>query len=314
MHVISIDGLRFKEDQSLTAQYAHRDGWRAWYRGFAANNRAYNYTTINNDYSLYTGGFALGADFSLSDSFQLGAYVNHGDVTAVQRGSTGGGSWSPDGWGGGLTADYWTDNFYAQAVFGASGFSATQNRGIREIAEDWGGDTATAQKSATSYLGAFRFGAPFQAGSLLLEPQFTGIWTQNQENGFSESGVEKVLRLKYQSRTTNYFQTGLGLKTAWPISSGDRAQWVPSIKFAWLADWNVGNQGQFIEYSFSDKNVSFLPKQENQNGALIEVGLDYSVANINSMSVKVYANGGAEIWAGDRGTNWRASGGLTFQF
>ena len=313
-HVISVDGLRFREDQSLTAQQANRDGWRAWYRGFAANNRAYNSTTINNDYSLYTGGFALGADLSLSDSFQLGAYVNYGDVTAVQRGSTGGGSWSPDGWGGGITADYWTDNFYAQAVFGASAFSATQNRGIREIAEDWGGDTATAQKSATSYLGAFRFGAPFQAGSLLLEPQFTGIWTQNQENGFSESGVEKALRLKYESRTTNYFQTGLGLKTAWPISSGDRAQWVPSIKFAWLADWNVGNQGQSIEYSFSDKNVSFLPKQENQNGALIEVGLDYSVANINSMSVKVYANGGAEIWAGDRGTNWRASGGLTFQF
>ncbi|QNI57775.1 putative outer membrane autotransporter barrel [Synechococcus sp. BIOS-U3-1] len=313
-HVISVDGLRFKEDQSLTAQYADRDGWRAWYRGFAANSRAYNSTAINNDYSLYTGGFALGADLSLSDSFQLGAFVNYGDVTAVQRGSTGGGSWSPDGWGGGITADYRMDNFYAQAVFGASGFSAIQNRGTREIVEAWGGDTATAQKSATSYLGALRFGTPFQVGSLLLEPQLTGIWTQNQENGFSESGVEKALRLQYESRTTNYFQTGFGLKTAWPISSGDRAQWVPSIKLAWLADWNVGNEGQSIGYSFSDKKVSFLPKQENQNGALIEVGLDYSVANFNSMSVKVYANGGAEIWAGDRGTNWRASGGLTFQF
>jgi autotransporter-associated beta strand protein len=313
-HVITFDALPYQEDQSLTAQYAERDGWRAWYRGFAANNRAYNSTTINNDYSLYTGGFALGADLSLSDSFQLGAYVNYGDVTAVQRGSTGGGSWSPDGWGGGFTADYWTDNFYAQAVFGASAFSATQNRGIREIAEDWGGDTATAQKSATSYLGAFRFGAPFQAGALLLEPQFTGIWTQNQENGFSESGVEKALRLQYQSRTTNYFQTGLGLKTAWPISSGDRAQWVPSIKLAWLADWNVGNQGQTIDYAFSDRSVLFHPDQQNQNGALVEVGLDYSIANIESTSVKLYANGGAEIWGGERGTNWRASGGVTFQF
>ena len=313
-YAITFDGLPFQEDQSLTAQYADRDGWRAWYRGFAANNRAYSYSTINNDYSLYTGGFALGADLSLSDSFQLGAYVNYGDVTAVQRGSTGGGSWSPDGWGGGITADYWTDNFYAQAIFGASGFSATQNRGIREIAEDWGGDTATAQKSAMSYLGALRLGAPFQAGSLLFEPQLTGIWTQNQENGFSESGVEKALRLKYQSRTTNYFQTGLGLKTAWPISSGDRAQWVPSIKLAWLADWNVGNQGQSIDYAFSDRSVSFLPEQQNQNGALIELGLDYSIANIESTSIKIYANGGAEIWGGERGTNWRASGGVTFQF
>ena len=313
-HLIQVDGVTYQENPSLTAQYAHRDGWRGWYRGFAANNRAYDSTAFANDYSLYTGGFALGADVSLSQSFQLGAYANYGDVTVVQNGSTGGGSWSPDGWGGGLTADYLTDNFYVQGLLGASGFSATQRRGIVPITDRLGDDTASGQKSATSYLGALRIGAPFQVGSLLLEPQLTGTWTQNHESGFSESNVDSMLQLKYRSRTTNYLQTGLGVKLAWPIDAGERAEWVPSLKLAWLADWDLGNQGQSIDYSFGDRSASFSPEQEHQNGALIEVGLDYSIANFNAVSMKVYANGGAELWGGDRGTTWRATGGVTFQF
>ncbi|MFL2516902.1 MAG: hypothetical protein ACJ0GX_10100 [Parasynechococcus sp.] len=53
---------------------------------------------------------------------------------------------------------------------------------------------------------------------------------------------------------------------------------------------------------------------ETQNGALIEAGLDYTIQNFNRTSVKVYARGGAEVWGGDRGTTWRGSGGVTFQF
>jgi outer membrane autotransporter protein len=142
----------------------------------------------------------------------------------------------------------------------------------------------------------------------------TGIWTQNHEGSFSESGVRDGLQLRYRKRTTNYLQTGLGLKAAWPIQSGERAQWVPSVKLAWLADWDLGNGEQTIGYRFTDREVGFNSEQQNQNGALIEAGLDYTIANINSTSFKVYAKGGAEIWGGDRGTNWRASGGVTFQF
>ena len=80
-------------------------------------------------------------------------------------------------------------------------------------------------------MGALRIGAPFESGSLLLEPQFTGIWTQNHENSFSESGVRDGLRLRYGSRTTNYLQTGLGMKFAWPIDSGGRNQLVPQLPF-----------------------------------------------------------------------------------
>jgi hypothetical protein len=313
-NVITFDGDQYIENSSLTAQYAERDGVRGWFRGFGANNRSYSSTTLNNDYSLYTGGFAIGADVSLSESFQLGSYANYSDVNVVQGGVTGGGSWNPEGWGGGVTADYWTDNFYVQGLLGATGYSATQSRGISNLEKEWGGDTATASKNATSYIGALRIGAPFESGSLLLEPQFTGIWTQNQENNVSESGVREGLRLRYGSRATNYLQTGLGMKFAWPIDSGDRNQLVPSLKVAWLADWDLGNDGQSIGYKFTDREVEFEPKQETQNGALIEVGLDYTIANINKMSVKLYANGGAELWGGDRGTTWRGSGGVTFQF
>ena len=312
--LLQFSGVVLSEDNSLTVQYAQRDGWRGWFRGFGGNDRAYASTTIANDYSLYTGGFVVGADLALSESFQLGGYVNYGDVDVVQRGDTGGGDWSPDGWGGGLTADYWTENFYVQGLFGASGFSGTQERGIVSIADGWGDVSARGEKSASTWLGALRIGAPFQVGKTLLEPQLTGIWTQNQEESFSESGVRDALRLSYRKRTTNYLQTGLGLKAAWPIKSCKRAQWVPSVKVAWLSDWDLGNGEQTIGYRSTDREVGFKPEQENQNGALIEAGLDYSVANLNATSFKLYAKGGVEIWGGDRGTSWRASGGVTFQF
>jgi hypothetical protein len=51
-----------------------------------------------------------------------------------------------------------------------------------------------------------------------------------------------------------------------------------------------------------------------ENGALLEAGLDYTVQNVNGISVKLYGRGGMEFWASDRGTTWRASGGVTFQF
>ena len=88
----------------------------------------------------------------------------------------------------------------------------------------------------------------------------------------------------------------------------------PSVKLAWLGDWNMGNEDQTIGFGFTDKTYSVGSNQENQNGGLIEAGIDYSVAEIESTTVKAYLRGGAEVWGGNRGTNWRASGGMTFQF
>ena len=312
--VVYVNGTTYVENPSLTAQYSLRDGWRAWFRGFGGDNRAYNSTTFYNDYSLNAGGATLGADVSLSDSFQIGFYANYGNVNVNQLGDTGGGSWNPDGWGGGVTAEYWTDNFYVQGLIGASSFSGTQERGVLAITEALGDDTASGSKNATSFLGAVRVGAPFQSGGLYLEPQLTATWTNNNENGFTESGIDEDLRLSYGSRTTNYLETALGLKLAFPINSGEFAEWVPNLKLAWLADWDTGNGDQSIGYSFTNRRVDFESQQSNQNGALIEAGLDYTVANLDTTSWKVFAKGGAEIWGGDRGTTWRASGGITFQF
>ena len=60
--------------------------------------------------------------------------------------------------------------------------------------------------------------------------------------------------------------------------------------------------------------VNFDSQPGTENGALIEVGLDYTVQNFNSVSVKLYGRGGMEFWASDRGTTWCASGVVTFQF
>ena len=88
---------------------------------------------------------------------------------------------------------------------------------------------------------------------------------------------------------------------------------VPSLRGAWV-DWNQATEGQEIGYKFTKKTVNFDSQLGTENGALLEAGLDYTVQNFNGISVKLYGRGGMEFWASDRGTTWRASGGVTFQF
>ena len=311
---LELDGVGYVEDPSLTAQYSEREGVRAWYRAFGGDIGPSRSSTLYGDYSASAGGMVLGADVSLGSNFQIGAFANYGDITLNQfGGDTGSGSWNPNGWGGGITANYWSENFYVQGLISASGFSGNQKRNIVRINDNLGDETASGDKSVTSYAYALRLGAPFQAGNLLMEPQFTAAWTQNQESGFSESGADQ-LNLRYGSRTTNFLQTELGMKFALPIKSGERAEWVPNLRLAWLGDWDQNNGDQTIGYRFTDQDVDVPSYEKDNNGVLIEGGIDYTMANINSGSWKLYVRGGAEVWGGDRGTDWRASGGVTWQF
>ena len=159
------------------------------------------------------------------------------------------------GWGGGITADYWTDSYYVQGLFGASAFSGDQDRSIVAIGGDLGGGkTLSGNKNVTSYIGALRAGAPMQVGSFYLEPQAQATWSGNQEDSFSEGGNTNF-KLKYKSRETNFLQTELGIKVAYPIAMGKTQQLVPSIRVAWLGDWNMDNEGQKIGYRFSNKTI-----------------------------------------------------------
>ena len=156
---------------------------------------------------------------------------------------------------------------------------------------------------------------PGSPAAFLFEPQAQLVSTQNQEDRFSEtSGTRKDLRLKYSSRSTNFLETELGLKLSIPINSGDRALWVPSIRAAWLGDWDQGNESQTIGYTFSDQKIDIPSNLDTEHGALVEIGLDYTVQNFDDVSIKVYGRGGVEFWGSERDTTWRASGGITFQF
>ena len=313
---VEFDGVSLADLQDDELDLAKRDGVSAWVKGFGGNSRADESSILYNDYDLSAYSTSFGVDVALSESFQIGAYANYGDLNVNHHsGDTGGGSWNPEGWGGGLTAQYSTRHFYVQGLLGASEFSGEQSRNILRINEDLGGNTARGDKSVTSYLGALRIGAPFKTGGVVLEPQGQVVWTRNHEQGFSETrGTEKNLRLKYKSRTTNFAETELGMKLSVPIRTGERGLLVQSLRAAWLADWNQANEGQEIGYKFTNKTVNFESQLGTENGALLEAGLDYTVQNFNGVSVKLYGRGGMEFWASDRGTTWRASGGVTFQF
>ena len=110
-------------------------------------------------------------------------------------------------------------------------------------------------------------------------------------------------------------QTELGVKLAVPIKSGDRSLIVPSLRTAWILDWHQNNSDQTIGFIYTDNTVSYSSHQDDQNGVLLEAGLDYTTHNIGSTSFKVYARGGVEIWdSSNRNIDWRASAGFTVQF
>ena len=291
---------------------------RGWFRGFGGQSADSNGEsgTLFNHYAISSGGGVVGVDVSLSESFQIGAYANYGNINLWQRNGVEGlsGSWEADGWGGGVTADYWTNNFYVQGLIGGTGFSGEQKRAVKAYGTLFDAETASGEKSAGSMVGAVRVGAPFQSGSTYFEPQFTATWTGNSENRFSESADDDRLGLTYKSRNTNYLQIALGMKLAWPMKTGTTGLLTPSVKVAWLGDWNQNNADQRIGFDFTDKTYSVSSNQEDVNGALLEAGLDYSVAQVEGTTVKAYVRGGAEMWGGSRGTQWRASGGVTFQF
>ena len=112
-------------------------------KGFGGNSRADDSEILYDDYDMDAYGTSFGVDVALSETFQIGAFANYGDLNVNQlSGETAGGSWNPEGWGGGLTAQYSTRHFYVQGLLGASEFSGEQSRNILQINNDLGGNTA----------------------------------------------------------------------------------------------------------------------------------------------------------------------------
>ncbi|PWL23296.1 MAG: hypothetical protein DCO99_04885 [Synechococcus sp. XM-24] len=315
---VSLDDVDYQEDPSLAGQYLEKDGLSAWVKGFGGSTSAFQY--VESAYGEFGnwksthGGTALGVDYSLSDDFKLGVYGNWGNVNVTYLGLAGG-DWSPNGWGGGLTATYAKENFYAQGLFGATGFSGTHNRYLLSVGS-FGGGTAFATKNTTSYIGALRVGSPQQWGSVVLEPQLTGSWTHNADHAWSETGGG-VFNLRYSDYSDNFLQTLLALKVSAPLNSGQRALVNPFIRIGWVADWDLNNANANANVTniFLGRSASIPIVQDNESGILLEGGVDYTINNLGSTSFKLFAKGGAEIWGDSQKTaDWRASGGVTFLF
>ena len=326
---LTIDDTTYADNPNLASIYTEPNGTRVWARGFGGSKQPYKsggaygkrgvvfYPDVYNDFYSSHGGIVVGVDTSLTENIQLGIFGNYGDINLTQfaGASTGGGSWNPSGFGGGVMASYWEDNFYVQGLFGATAFSGDNKRQVKvgTIINE----TYTATKDTTSYVGALRVGAPLTWGSLILEPQATAIWNGNEDASYKESGRYRALALKVDSYSDNFLETTVGAKLAWPIKQGTRNLLVPNIKVAWLADWDTGNDSVKFKRAYSrrarSRTAEIPSNQETQNGVLVEGGIDYSIFQGPTSGWKLYAKGGAKIWA-NANTDWRTSGGITFQF
>ena len=324
-----IDGNFYVENPQLTSIYTEPSGTRVWARGFGGSKQPYStggaygkrgvvyYEDVYNNFYSTHGGLVVGVDTSIFDNLQVGLFGNYGNINLQQYAgiNTGNGSWTPSGFGGGVMASYWEENFYVQGLFGATAFSGDNKR--RVILGNVLDETYTATKATTSYVGALRVGAPIAWGGLILEPQATAIWNHNQDSSYTESGRFPALALKLNAYTDQFLETTLGAKFAWPIKQGERNLLAPNFKVAWLADWDTNNGSVKFKRAFSrlarSTSGEIPSNQETQYGVLLEGGVDYTIAHGPTTAWKLYAKGGAKIWL-DAQTDWRTSGGITFQF
>ena len=320
----------YTDNPNLTSIYTEPDGTRAWVRGFGGSMSPYDtggaygkrgvvfYDDVYNNFYSTHSGLVVGVDTSLTDNIQLGFFGNYGNINLTQFAGrdTGGGSWNPNGYGGGVMASYWSDNFYVQGAFGATAFSGDNKRQLKigTIVNE----TYTGSKYTSSYMGTVRVGAPFVWGGVILEPQATAIWNHNQDASYTETGRYQAFALKVNSYTDNFLQTAIGTKLAWPIKQGERNLIVPNIKVAWLADWDTDNGAVSFKRAFTRRGrkarTAEIPSnQEQQYGVLLEGGVDYAIAQGPTTAWKLYAKGGAKLWM-NKAADWRTSGGITFQF
>ena len=295
------DYLEILEPATLLYSHPYIDpGLTAWVNGYGAGDRLQlNNRTIN----LNNSGVVFGIDMDLSDSFSLGLYGNYSSTdTSSSRGS-----WNPNGWGGGVTADWWTDSFYVQGLFGGNSFSGRQERKLNS-------GTASGDRNGNSWNAAVRLGAPIDAGSVYLEPQAQFSWTGTTMNSFSESGVSRDEQLRFSGSNADLFGTELAIKIGVPLRSDERSMFFPSLRLGWIANWGQCNGNQTVRFIESGESYSYGMSTENANGLLVEAGLGYTTFNFSDTSVGVFLRGGPVFWGSGLGTSWRAWGGLSLDF
>ena len=295
------DYLEILQPTTLLYSLPYMDpGLTAWVSGYGTGNRL---LVNNRTIDLNSGGVVFGFDVDLSDSFSLGLYGNYNSTdTSSSRNS-----WNPSGWGGGITADWWTDNFYVQGLFGGSSFSGRQERKIN-------GDNASGDRNGNAWNAAVRLGAPIDAGSVYLEPQAQLSWTGATFDSFNESGVSRDQRLRFSGSNADLFSTELAIKIGMPLRSNERSLFFPSLRLGWIANWGQNNSNQTVRYIESGDSYSYGMSTENANGLLVEAGLDYTTFNFTDTSVGVFVRGGPVFWGSNLGTSWRAWGGLSLSF
>ena len=289
---------------------------KVWLQGFGGNSSPFSYEmtsqgSFGNWKSSY-GGYVVGVSFEASSSLWIGPFLNWGNIgiTFLDEGS---GSWNPSGYGGGLAASYSKGVFYLKGLLGITAFKGVHLRGLVPVG-DFAGGEASGDKRTTSYVASVKAGFPLQVGWLHYEPQLAGTWNRNHDLAWEESGGG-VFNLNYDAYDDNFLRTNLALRVSTPIRVSKVSKLNPFARIGWLADWDLKNPSLYVTNASNGNSAEIPIKQQQENGLLLEGGINYSISSSPTSVVEIYAKGGIEKWdAVQKVTNWRTSGGLTVTF
>ena len=304
--LLEFNGISYQEliepNTALISRIVNDPGVNVWVRGFGGNNA--NGAGTGRYADISEGGAQVGFEIPLSHSTRIGLFGTY----ASMQGSDGSrGSWDADGWGGGGYAEYWSDNFYLRGMLSAGSYGGEYRRSVD-------GDDARGDRNGHSWTGAISVGAPFDSGDWILEPQALVSYTNSNLDRFSEGGIPREQRLRYDAMGVDNVDTELTFKVAYPIRDGQRSLFMPSLRLGWVADWGNSGDGQTVTFLDSGESFRAPLNSDANHGALVEVGLDYTTFNFSETSMGVYARTGLVAWGGERGTSWQVQGGLNFRF
>ena len=241
----------------------------------------------------------VGVDTSLSENIQLGLFGNYGDINLTQY-------WALHRWWllESLRLWWWCHGqllgrqLLRSRPFGATGFSGDNKRRVKAWTDL--DETYTATKATTSYVGALRVGAPITWGGLIFEPQATAIWNHNQDSSYKESGRYRALHSRSTPIPTTSSRPPLAPSSPGPSSRRTATSWFPTSR---SPGWPIGTPATGrevqarLQHAWHESRWRNPSNQETQNGVLVEGGIDYAIFQGPTSAWKLYAKGGAKIWA-----------------
>ncbi|NJC87578.1 MAG: autotransporter domain-containing protein [Desulfuromonas sp.] len=211
-----------------------------WAQLFGTNGEVYE-DKYAGGYDYTIGGFALGADFRVTEGLHVGIAGGYGDASLDTQNHS---DADVDGWQGGFYGSYENGAFYLDALASYADLSTDASRSIRfaDIAR-----TAKSNYDGQEWSAAAEMGYVVGMEKFKIQPFFGTSFIYQDQDGFTESGAGDI-SLKAGDWITRSWKVAPGIRVSRPMEFGDQGLFVPEFTARLVHEF--GDDNSVIEANF----------------------------------------------------------------